>query len=234
MRFVRHRESQRDLDDEGAADARPALRGDLAPHQIHDAAHDGKAQARAAKASRGAHVRLREGLEDAFKPIRSDADAGVVHFDPQPQALGIGHASNPDADTPPLGELDRIAEQVRQDLTQAHGISAHATRYARLHLQRDAQSFRARALGEQRHDILNHVVQVEVERLELELVRLDLREVQDLVDDFQQCVAGSVDGLHAVALRIGEIRLQQQVGHAQHAIHGRADLVTHVGEEHAL
>ena len=78
------------------------------------------------------------------------------------------------------------------------------------------------------------VAQVEVDGVQLELARLDLGEVEDVVDHRQQRVGRLLDHLQVLALLGVELGLQRQLGHADHAVHRRADLVAHVGEELAL
>ena len=71
--------------------------------------------------------------------------------------------------------------------------------------------------------------------LQLQLAGLDLGEVEDVVDDAEQRLAarahGSRRSSRCSAVRLG---VQQQLGHADDAVHGRADLVAHVGQELAL
>ncbi|MNV51890.1 hypothetical protein D3C71_1439550 [compost metagenome] len=59
-------------------------------------------------------------------------------------------------------------------------------------------------------------------------------DVENFVDQRQQLVAGAMDGLHIVTLFDREWRTQQQFGHAQHAIHRRADLVADLRQELGL
>ena len=71
----------------------------------------------------------------------------------------------------------------------------------------------------------------------LDLPGLDLREVEDVVDDCQQRGAGAGGcGSTCSARRIGprSARVEQQVGVADHAVERRADLVAHGGQELAL
>jgi len=42
------------------------------------------------------------------------------------------------------------------------------------------------------------------------------------------------DGLGVFALHGTEVEVEEEPGHADHAVHGRADFVAHVGEEFAL
>ena len=91
-----------------------------------------------------------------------------------------------------------------------------------------------RALRVQRDGPLDDVAQIEIERLERELARLDLREVEDVVDDRQERLAAGSDGLGEVALLLVEPGLEQQARHADDAVHRRANLMAHVREERRL
>jgi hypothetical protein len=66
------------------------------------------------------------------------------------------------------------------------------------------------------------------------LAGLDLREVENVVDDREQRVRRALDRRREAALARIELRIEQQLGHAEHAVHRRADLVRHAREELAL
>ena len=91
-----------------------------------------------------------------------------------------------------------------------------------------------RLLGEQRHDLLDDSVHVEIDRLELELPGLDLREIEDVVDEGQERLPRGPQHVHELPLLAAEIGLEKKPRHADHAVHRRADLVTHVGQELGL
>jgi hypothetical protein len=63
---------------------------------------------------------------------------------------------------------------------------------------------------------------------------LDLRHVENVVDDREQGLARGLGGVQIVALLGRQRRLQREVRHADHGVQRRADLVAHVGEELAL
>ena len=81
---------------------------------------------------------------------------------------------------------------------------------------------------------LDALAQIERLRLDVHAAGLDLREVEDVVDDREQRVAGVADRGGVVALLVVERRVEQQPAHADHRVHRRADLVAHRGEERAL
>jgi hypothetical protein len=66
---------------------------------------------------------------------------------------------------------------------------------------------------------------------EHQLSCVDLRKVEHVVDDGQQRVAGLDDHICEGLLAWSQFRLGEKFGHAQYAVHGRADLVAHIGEE---
>ncbi len=88
--------------------------------------------------------------------------------------------------------------------------------------------------GENRQGFLDQVAQVERHAVEHQLARLDLREVENLVDDAEQAVGGLLDGCQVILLARRQFALLQQVGEAEDAIERGADLVAHVGEKLGL
>ena len=75
---------------------------------------------------------------------------------------------------------------------------------------------------------------IEFDVLQFEPAGLDLRQVEDVVEDGQQGLARLAHHLQAVALHGGEFVRRHGLGHAQHAVQGCADLVAHGGQEGAL
>src|SRR6266702_146189 len=61
--------------------------------------------------------------------------------------------------------------------------------------------------------------------------RLDLREIQDVVDDRQEGCAGDPHELEVLALLRGQSRLQGELGHPDDGVHRRADFVAHIGQK---
>ncbi len=91
-----------------------------------------------------------------------------------------------------------------------------------------------RGRGEDGQGVLQQVAQVERDIVEHQLAGLDLREVENLVDDAQQVVSGFLDGAQVVELARGQLAFLQQMGEAQNAIERRADFMAHVGQEFGL
>ena len=92
-------------------------------------------------------------------------------------------------------------------------------------------------MGPQGHGaggLFENVPQVELDRIEFHLAGLDLGEVEDVVDHGEQRIRRGAGGLDVVALLRGELGVQSQFRHSQDAVHGRPDLMAHVGQELAL
>ena len=71
-------------------------------------------------------------------------------------------------------------------------------------------------------------------RLQRQLPRLDLREIEDVVEHDQQRVGRRLDHRQVVALLGRQVGVEGEIGHADDAVHRRADFVAHVGQELAL
>ena len=220
---------------EDRPDARLALHADLAAHQLHQAAADGEAEARAAVLPRRRGVGLRERIEQLVELRGGDADPGVAHLEAQHRfGVGFGDESDRDGDLTALGELEGVAEQVGEHLAQAPRVAAQRRRNVCVHERRELQAF---AAGDERRQVtrvLHRVAQVEVQGLDLEFAGLDLGEVEDVVDDREQRLGAALHREREVALLRVKVRVEEQRRHPDDAVHGRADLVAHVGEELAL
>ena len=143
-------------------------------------------------------------------------------------------AAHRDDDLAALGELDRVGEQVEQDLAQPGHVAADRRRHVALEDVGDVETLLGRARADQVERRLDALAQVERMRLDVHPPGLDLREVEDVVDDRQQRVARVADGRGEVALLVVERRVEQQTAHADHGVHRRADLVAHRRQERAL
>src|SRR6266850_6220278 len=111
--------------DPEAATTTPAFDADLPALGLHEVLDDGQAQARAARLSGTAAVRAVEPLEDPLAVPGLDAGPGVDHREDRELAGAVSE----DGDVPALrSELDRVVEQVDEDLLQRAPVRDHAQR----------------------------------------------------------------------------------------------------------
>jgi len=128
----------------------------------------------------------------------------------------------------PGGELGRVRQEIEQDLAQARRIGAHIERVEGIGDVEDDRI--AVVVGPAANDAdggLRQGADVDGTLLELELAVLDLGIVEDLVDDFQQRLAGGANGLDAgqrIFRKLGEF---EELRHAENGVERRADLVAH-------
>ena len=94
--------------------------------------------------------------------------------------------------------------------------------------------FSVGARREQVEHFFHRLVEIVGDVFQLDAAGLDLREVQDVVDDDQQALGRAADRAGEVGLLPVELGVEQQVAEADHAVHRRADLVAHRREELAL
>jgi hypothetical protein len=73
--------------------------------------------------------------------------------------------------------------------------------------------------------------EVEVDLGELQLAGLDARQVEDVAQHLQQRQAGTARHFGEAALLGSQVGVEQELGHAEDAVHRRPDLVAHVGQE---
>ncbi|MNN70894.1 hypothetical protein D3C81_1867840 [compost metagenome] len=67
-----------------------------------------------------------EGDEHGFQALVVDADAGVVYRAGEPDQLAVEHLpAGFDADAALLGEFQRVAHQVEQDLANPRRVADH-------------------------------------------------------------------------------------------------------------
>ena len=115
-----------------------------------------------------------------------DADPGIADAEPQLDGV-VGHecGSHRNDDLALLGELDRVPDQIHQHLAQTGGIAAHAPWDLRSHLSEQLEMLFPRAHRQQARCGVDDFRDIERNRLELEMVGLDLRVVQDVVQNHE-------------------------------------------------
>ena len=132
---------ERQVEGEGAALARHARHADLAAEQARELAADRQAEAGAAVLAAGRAVGLLERLEDQALLVGRDADAGVDHREGDRRIGAVEHrvahaparggGLDAQAHLALAGELERVRQQVGEDLLQALAVGLHRRRQLR-------------------------------------------------------------------------------------------------------
>ncbi len=139
---------------EAAAAPGFAVAADLAVHQFDQALADRQAQAHAAVLARVRFVHLGERIEQSRQNLRIDADAGVAHFETQAHRVGVGlDQADFHHDLAALGELERVRDQVDQQLLQSRRIAPQRARHIGFDREQHFQPFFARALANHRRQV---------------------------------------------------------------------------------
>ena len=174
---------------ERGAGAGLALDPELAAHQRDELRRDRQPEPRPAVLPRGRAVGLRERLEDELLLVLRDADAGVLHGHHDTRLLLV-LALDRDADhhAAPFGELDGVREEVDEDLPEAEWIADQRARDVGREVVLDREALLLRAQGDGAHAVVEHLLDLESHRLEIEPTGLDLREIEDVVDEGEERV----------------------------------------------
>src|SRR5437660_7434921 len=169
---------------ERAARAGLALQPDAPAHQLDEPPRDREPEPGAAVLARGRHVGLGEGLEEAGRLLSGHADPGVAHGELQLDLVaGTLEQTDREPDLATFGELHRVVDQVGEDLSETERITAQVLGDRARDVGQELQPLVVGLLGGERDDRADDLVDLEVRGLEVELARLDLREVEDVVDD---------------------------------------------------
>ena len=220
---------------EGAALPRCARQRDVAAEQAGQVARDREPEAGAAVLAVGAAVGLAESLEDDVLLVRLDADAGVAHG--ERDVRGIGCRDGPCVTSPCSVNLSALAIRLRRicasrcaSVSMVAGVPASmvAVNFSLRWLATGSKVRRSASTRPRHRHALGD---------DLDLARLELREIEDVVDQRQQVVARGRDGLgelHLLGGQVAVLVVGQELGQDQRRVEWRAQLVAHVGEKLAL
>src|SRR5690348_2583910 len=134
-------------------------------------------------------------------------------------------------------ELDRIGKEVDENLSKRALIAADEWARTRcLDAENDAASLRLRV--EHRDRIIDQPSKVDVDFSEHELTGLDLRQIENIVDERQQMTARPMDVPGIFGILIGYARTHRlgvdDLGKTQDGVQWRSQFVAHIGEEGGL
>ena len=137
---------------------------------------------------------------------------------------------------PGFGELDGVADQVHQHLGEA-ALVAPAARQIRRHVDLERELLLGRERLGRAHHVEHQLAHRVIDRREGQLARLDLGQIEHVVDQAEQMAAVLLDALEHVLHLRGHVAVDavlDQLGIAEHGVQGRPQLVAHVGQELGL
>ena len=160
----------------GAFNGQPTLM------RIGDRLADREAEADPAKLPRDLAIALLEGIEDAADLSRVDSDAGVFYFHRHAPVAVRPLGARADRDRATLrGELDRVLEQVPEDLGDARAVGEDGCFFVgKIPDQLEMLGLEIGPAGIDR--ILDHAMETDPLAMELEFAPGDAGEVEQVVD----------------------------------------------------
>ena len=221
---------------ESRSGARLAFHPDGATHQPDQLLGNGQSETRSAVFAGRRGIYLGKSFEQPLLFIFGDTDAGIPHFEAQGQrsvCTGFDQP-NPDKDLSLFGKLYRITDQIGQDLAQTQIVAPDTDRHLSFYLVQQLDVCTGGTGAENVQDMFDTIMQVEVFVFQFHTAGLDLREIEDIVDDIQEAFAAGGDGLRIRALLFIQRRFYEQGGKSDHAVHRSADLMAHGGQEDAF
>src|SRR5262245_52682747 len=132
-----------------------------------------------------------------------------------------------DADVTLLGELQGVVDEVAKHLIEPGGVSNDRRWNVGRDEGRQVDALGGGASVEEVNGALDDLDEARRRPLDLELARLDLREIENVVDDGDEAAAGLSDDVGVAALARRQVGSGEQLGHDEDAVHGRAYLVAH-------
>ena len=161
------------------------------PHRSDQLARDREPEAGAAVPARIARIDLIEGLEQSLLLRAGNAGAGVLDREMQYHLAvgGLTRLLDRQRHQPLLGELEPVADQIEQYLAELASIAHDKVGHVAGNPGLEPESLLGRAEAHQRLDVLDQLTQIEIPRLQQDLTRLDLRVVEDVVEDAEQRLA---------------------------------------------
>src|SRR5713101_8445710 len=209
-----------------------ALRPDATAVQLDELLADRESEPGTAGAAGDGVVELLERLEQVGEVVVADADPRVG--DAHPDRVRLGHDADED---PPLGgKLDRVGQQIEQDLLDLRAI-ARQRRQLERHVLLELHLLAARERHRRLDTLVDQLVQVELLGDHLELPGLDTGEVEDAIDELEEVGATVVYRADVRLLSLRQLAVeavQQHLREADDGVERRPELVRHAGQKLGL
>ena len=208
----------------------------VAAHHLTETAGERETQAGSAELARGRRVCLRKGLEQSDDLLRTQPDAGIGHPKDDPFASVHHLPLDRNVHLAAVRELRRVRDEIEEPLPHLAQIGAHD---ADVGCTDDVEGVAVlgHLRGDRRLHLADERANVEILQMQLHLAGLDLRKIEDVVDEKEKVFAGDRDLLQ-IGAEILEVSLDRfflkHLREAEDGVERRAELMTHVGQEQAL
>ena len=201
-------------------------------HQVEKLLHNGQTETGPFYGMRALLIHAperREQMGDAFFP---DADACIGYIiDDLEAAVFPVLTGDRKRDGAFAGVLDRVGDDIQQDLFDADLVPAEHRRQCGIDPEHKVQPFFHGPGPDHIHDIREHGGGAVITLQDFHAAGLQLCHIQNLVDGMQQNPAGNLNVLRIFAHFVGDLFPQGHLVEADDGIHGCPYLVTHTGEE---
>ncbi len=199
-------DADRGFKKEGGALPRRAFQADLAAHELNQPLGNHQTQTGATITAGGRGIGLLKGGEQTRGLFGTKPDTGV--FDVEGKAAGgVGQATGAHAyhHVAAGGEFKGIAAQIDQHLSQAQGITDQPVRHVGIKQVVELQPLLLRATTDEGGHGVEHLVEHKRSVFQFDAVGFDLRQVEDIIDQTEQELAGAADTFEIVALAVVQV-----------------------------
>ena len=236
LRGVLRRGTKRYLKKEVGAHTGLAGDRDVPSHEVQELARDRQTEAGAPIFACGAGIGLGERAEKQADLFGRNADTRVADGDMQPghvPCLGMLPHDRlcEQKDFTAMGELDGIADEIDEDLLEAVKVADDVRRDRLVDVLVEFDPLFGSRITEHGHRLLEEVFEIHGDLLKVHLRGLQLGEVEDVIDEMQERLPAGPDHPDELALFDIKPRVQQQRRGSDDAVHRRANLMAHAGEE---
>ena len=186
---------KRQLEPECRAFAFAAVQTNLPAQRFHQLFGNGGAQPAAAIAAGNGRIGLGEAVENTRLRGFRNTDAGIDDLEAQTLRTALPDRADIDVDPAMLGKLDGIADQVDQDLSQVARIAMQMKWRLRRDVGSQHQTLALSLPFHHRDGAVDQAVQVEILFAGVDTAGLDARDIEHVVDQFQQGVGRCANDL---------------------------------------
>lgn len=216
--------------DDGSFAAAPAFESNAAAHALDHLLGDREAETDAFFLRRGTGGAC-EFFEDGGAFGSGNAEAGI--FDFEAISVFVGVREGADGDGALVGKFHGVGEHVEQNLAEAEFVCEDEWEIGIERLVDDLNFFRLRLNGDQGKCGIEQLAQRGGANLQRELVGIDAREIEKVVDEAKEQLGAIEDvAQHLLLFFAGFAEaIEDEACEAQDGIERRAKLVGDVGEE---